>query len=116
MVRRRNISRDFVLWEANHVFLPPKLPQKDDSDTDFDRTLAYDVLMALQEFKRYVPDNANLANAIRMIENMISVRQTSSGELIKHNVQRSFENLANLGMDSSFAVRPCRKACNGSHC
>ena len=79
------------------MFLPPKLPQEDDSDTDLERLLAYDVLMALEDFKAYYPDNLNLANATRMIENMVTARQTKSGELLNNVVLRSLENLAGSG-------------------
>jgi hypothetical protein len=50
-------SLEDLLYVLNHVFLPPKLPQKDDNDTDTDRdvVLCHLVSSASREFATFLP-------------------------------------------------------------
>ncbi len=48
---------DFII---NHVFLPPKLPQKDDSDDTKNVYLLVKLREALESFQAHIPEQQRL--------------------------------------------------------
>ena len=48
---------DILRYVLNHVFLPPKLPQKDDYDAELDAALCRFVYDAALEFAAFLPQS-----------------------------------------------------------
>ena len=65
-----------LLYIFNHVFLPPKLPQKDDSSVAASYALTETCLSALQDFQSYVPEHrrSEFSACIRMIRGTLDLR------------------------------------------
>ena len=66
----------------NHVFLPPKLPQKDDYDADLDAALCRLVYDAALEFAAFLSESqqGRWSTVSRMLRNM----RDSAGVLDNH--------------------------------
>ena len=69
----------------NHVFLPPKLPQKDDSDDTKSAALIGQVLAALRSFQAHIPEEERpVWNAcIKMVNNMLEPRDHVGGLVVE---------------------------------
>ena len=65
----------------NHVFLPPKLPQKDDSSPSRDAALAETLLEGLKAFHDLLPtqQQPQWSPLIRMIYQVLSMRDSQGG-------------------------------------
>ena len=50
---------DLFMFLINHAFLPPKLPQKDDSQQGFGNAFADYMLNAFQEFQNVLSEGRN---------------------------------------------------------
>lgn len=94
------LSSDALQYIIHHVFLPPKLPQEDDSDTANDIALTNQVLAALRAFDAIQghasSKTAPLATSIAMIENMITSRVTD-GRLLEEAVQTQMGSMKDNG-------------------
>lgn len=78
----------------HHVFLPPKLPQKDDYEAEYDLTLVDSVISALNGFKVQAP--ASYDSAIDpIIEMMIRLRdvQESHGNVSEKILEQELGKL-----------------------
>ncbi|KAF8861161.1 hypothetical protein BDZ45DRAFT_618648 [Acephala macrosclerotiorum] len=71
-----NADREALLYQINHVFLPPELPQKDDTNAFNEKVLMETVISGLKLFRTYFPMNQTyqLDHSIRMMHCMISMR------------------------------------------
>ncbi|ORY67517.1 uncharacterized protein BCR38DRAFT_407490 [Pseudomassariella vexata] len=69
------ISQDAFMYQVHHIFLPPKLPQKDDFDASHEQELLKNVLSAMETFKGYIDHSPNFEAAIGMVRTMIRSRQ-----------------------------------------
>jgi hypothetical protein len=60
------------LYLFHHVFLPPKLPQQDDYDTEYELVLLKSVIHALGKFKAHVPKCPGkiVASVIEMVSRL----------------------------------------------
>ena len=85
----------------NHVFLPPKLPQEDDSGVVEDSALIVECEAALESFQAHLPshDCRRWAACIRMLRKMLELRDPS-GDMISEKVEASLESMVDLGICS----------------
>jgi hypothetical protein len=66
-----------LLYILNHVFLPPKLPQEDDTETDSDIALCGLVYQASREFTGFLPQSQQKrwSIIIQMLEMLLRTTQ-----------------------------------------
>ena len=93
---------DELNYIINHVFLPPKLPQKDDSDNLMNVALIEKVINALKSFKDHVPEQEGPGwnSCIKMANHMIELRN-HSGELVAGKVEIALKQMVNGGINQS---------------
>ncbi|OBT60140.1 hypothetical protein VE03_10212, partial [Pseudogymnoascus sp. 23342-1-I1] len=77
-----------------HVFLPPKLPQKDDSDINHDLALINEFTVALESFQALLTDQEHLrwSGLVVMLSNMLELRGPP-GDLLSEKVEISLERI-----------------------
>ena len=82
----------------NHVFLPPKLPQKDDSSPSRDAALAEALLEGLEAFHDLLPgpEQPQWSPLIRMIRQVLSMRDPRGG-LATECVEDALEKMVGRG-------------------
>lgn len=93
------IELEALLFQIHHVFLPPELPQKDDTNVSHEKTLVETVYLALQDFQQYFPvdhQRPELEHCIAMINSMIHTRDVN-GLLDPEAVEERMVNLNNFG-------------------
>ncbi|RDW87962.1 hypothetical protein BP5796_03656 [Coleophoma crateriformis] len=88
------------LYMVHHVFLPPKLPQKDDFASWLDSALADMVLDSLQEFSNLQNQHCATGSVASMVENFQAVHN-ESGHITQARLE---ETLAVLSRDESKVV------------
>jgi hypothetical protein len=78
MTTNKRLDKEAFLYQINHVFLPPELPQKDDTNPSHEKALMETVSRALERFKSYFQpsERPELDRCIRMIGCMIGLRNT----------------------------------------
>lgn len=83
----------------NHVFLPPKLLQEDDSGADKDSSLLVECEAALKSFQAHLPSHEcpRWAACTRMLRNMLELRDPS-GDMISGKVEATLESMADQGI------------------
>ena len=88
---------DYII---NHVFLPPKLPQKDDSDVTKDSSLVEELLVALKSFQAHIPEQERLEwiPCIKMVCNMLQIRDHFGG-LVAKKVVTTLREMVDEGTD-----------------
>lgn len=81
-----------------HVFLPPKLPQEDDSDYEKDSTVIRECSSALKSFQAVLEQcHGRWTHAIMMLSRMLELR-SPSGYMLPEAVDTSLERMAMGGM------------------
>jgi hypothetical protein len=77
-----------------HVFLPPQLPQGDDSNSEQDFFLMEECRAALSSFRAHLPDQERWqwVAPIRMLSKMIELREPS-GSMLSERVEMSLEGM-----------------------
>lgn len=93
------LSRDTLLFLVHHVFLPPKLPQKDDSAFGFDFALLEMVIEALGAFRfffngRQLPTIDAMTS---MLLNMKAVHTHSTCEILEDELLECFNKVVEQG-------------------
>ena len=87
-----------VSFLINHVFLPPKLPQKNDSDDGFTHVFIESMLCALQDYQRLVIGRrSEIAVLIRMMENMRTVHDVANDDLLETELCQTLERVTERG-------------------
>jgi len=82
-----------------HVFLPPRLPQKDDSEYRKDSALGKHCEIALGLFQSYLPaQHGKWAVCGKMIGNMLALRDSLEGMMLD-DVGRSLAEMDMNGME-----------------
>jgi hypothetical protein len=91
-------KHSFLEYMVHHVFLPPRLPQKDDSDVGKERELDEQYLGALQSFQKLVAEEERLPweSCIRMVSKMLEMRE-HNGNLSAEALYMSLQNLMDRG-------------------
>ena len=92
---------DFIV---NHVFLPPKLPQKDDSDATKSTSLIEELLTALRLFQAHVPkqERSEWIPCIKMVSSMLELRNPFGG-LVTEKAESALRTMMDGGkIESTF--------------
>ena len=92
---------DDLTYIINHVFLPPKLPQKDDSDVAKDELLLKKLLAALESLKHHIPDteHSKWNPCIKMVYVMLTLRSHSGG-LVADRLEKALREMLDGGMNN----------------
>lgn len=82
----------------DHVFLPPKLPQDDDSSKSSDAYLLSELLRALEAFteEHQGPAIAKWRRTVKAIGRLVSLRDPD-GHLSAEKIETEMRHLANSG-------------------
>lgn len=91
----------------NHVFLPSKLPQKDDSNATKGASLVKEVLLALRSFQDSIPEQerSEWIPCIKMVGNMLEIRDHFGG-LVAKKVETTLRGMVDGGTNEpSFGGR-----------
>jgi hypothetical protein len=90
--------RKDLKYIINHVFLPPKLPQKDDGDNAKSASLIEEVSTALRSFEAHVPEQVRpeWIACTKMVGNMLELRDLYGG-LVAEKVQTNLRNMIDGG-------------------
>jgi len=83
----------------NHVFLPPKLPGKDDSDVKHESVLIEECEAVLRSFQAYISPNGHWRWAVctRMLSKMLEIRDVS-GDITSGKVEESLGAMIDRGI------------------
>lgn len=80
----------------NHIFLPPQLPQEDDSDPSSDRALLESIVAGLDAFESTVP--AHDKHKVRRVTDSLMLMKNSmaeGGHVDSEKLREAFGRLAN---------------------
>ena len=89
-----NLMIDKLMFLIHHVFLPPKLPQQDDSTPSLDRFLIEVVQNAVQEFTKVMPSDYTAKDDILMaIQSLLDVL-TPGGSVDEKQLIQLLERMA----------------------
>jgi len=82
-----------------HVFLPPKLPQEDDRNSNQDSALIEECRAASRSFRARLPgrERQRWLAPILMLSKMLELRDTS-GDMLSEKVELSLEAMKATGM------------------
>lgn len=86
----------------NHVFLPPKLPQKDDSDDTKSASFIEELRAALRSLQAHIPEQerSEWIPCIKMIGNMLELRDHFGG-LVAERVETTLRRMIDGGTNES---------------
>ena len=91
------LSSRALMYLIHHIFLPPKLPQEDDYDSEDESTLLNITLDALRRFQNCVigDQNGTIGSIIVMITSLISVRHSfaSVGAVSERKLESALRDL-----------------------
>lgn len=92
------LSLGALTYIIHHVFLPPKLPNKDDLNAEYDTILLETTISSLLEFKGFItPDQAVIVDyVIDMITNLRAVRD-SNGAVSEEKLADALRDLDKKG-------------------
>lgn len=105
----KKIPVDAILYMFHHIFLPPKLPRKDDSSTANEEILLDTVFDSLEKFKCSFGANASdqsatVDSAIAMIANLRDVHDWGSilenGAVNENKLATALRSLSKKGEHS----------------
>ena len=96
--------REDLNYVINHVFFPPKLPQKDDSDDTKSVALIGQVLAALRSFQAHIPEKERpeWIACIKMVSNMLELRDHVGG-LAVEKLQTTLRKMISGGRNKAFS-------------
>ena len=88
---------DYII---HHVFLPPKLPQKDDSGVEETIALIELVLAAMRLLQDLLPEHerSEWNPCMKMMRNMLELKN-QSGHLIAKKLKTALRNMVDGGMN-----------------
>ena len=97
--------RQDLIYVINHVFLPPKLPQEDDSDDTKTITFIEQILAALRSFQAHVPEQERpeWIACVKMVGNTLELRDHFGG-LDVEKLQRTLRKMISGGTNSTCYV------------
>ena len=89
---------NYAEYIVNHVFLPPELPQDDDSDPKKDTALITVMLAAMKSFLDFCPPQEHhiWKAHVQMLEAMLDI-QDQAGGLLALKLQRRIRDLNDGG-------------------
>ena len=88
---------DYII---NHVFLPPQLPHKDDTNASLSAHLIEKVIEAQRSFHDHVPEEqrSRWTSLTKMTTNLLELRDISGG-LIPGKVETTLKEMVNGGIN-----------------
>ena len=93
------LSRDSIMFLINHVFLPPKLPQKNDSQQGFGEVLMDVMIEALQDFLTICGERRGETGVlIDMVFNAKKVHDAVSEDLSEIELRQVLVKIVEQGM------------------
>jgi len=94
-----------LLYTINHVFLPPKLPQKDDEEGRDDEALLLECERAWDLFQPHLPlqESSNWAGCNTMLRKMIEMRD-SSGTMVPGKIEAMIKSMSQQGISMQVCV------------
>ena len=83
-----SLMEDILRYTLNHVFLPPKLPQKDDYDADLDAALCRFAYDAALEFAAFLSESqqGRWSTVSRMLKNMRHAAGVLDNDVLVTNI------------------------------
>jgi len=93
-------SLEELLYILNHVFLPPKLPQEDDTKTGCDIALCYLVHQASREFAGFLSQHQQQRWSV--VRKMLKTLLETTQALDKDELAQSILSLEDGGQFSGF--------------
>lgn len=100
------ISIDSLAFIIHSVFLPPKLPQRDDSAPESDQALITVLLQSLKKFHatgNHVKANETVVPLMKMLENT-TLSRAPNGGLLQSEVEKQLGSMKDLGMLQSTSI------------
>ncbi len=96
-----------LLYQVNHVFLPPQVPQEDDTDLILENALVSEVLYSLSAFGESLGDARPTAidTCLGMLRQMLNLRMPWN-ELHLDKLEREIHQLKSAGMCYPAVVPP----------
>ncbi|KAK4182710.1 hypothetical protein QBC35DRAFT_546309 [Podospora australis] len=92
-------------YMINHVFLPPRLPQQEDTNIDHEHQLIRSFCASLQDFWTWQPDDeSRLSGAFRMLSRLLQVEPGLHGSEKQNTVENILRDLTD-GETALFHVR-----------
>jgi hypothetical protein len=119
-VKRQKMSSSSSLeYIITHVFLPPKLPQEDDSDPKQDLALTEQFRAALRSFQARLPgrERRRWVTPILTLSKMLELRD-ASGDMLSEKVELFLEAMQGTGMQETMycledeCADPLRQTCS----
>ena len=91
------------MYMINHIFLPPQLPQGDDFNVEFETILLKTTISALLQFQDQITDDqdAVIDLVYVMLDNLRTVRDSSSGAVSEDNLKDILMNICEEGKHST---------------
>ena len=88
----------YLSYIIDHVFLPPKLPQRDDSNAAKDASLAEEVLIALKSLQSHIltKERSEWIHCIKMVGNMLQICDHFGG-LVAKEVETKLREMVDGG-------------------
>ncbi|KAF2835465.1 hypothetical protein M501DRAFT_998922 [Patellaria atrata CBS 101060] len=89
------LSTEAIMYLTHHIFLPPRLPQEDDSDLEYESIMLNVTLDALRKFKTHVVDEND--GAIDLVIAMISSLMTIRASVGERELESALRELCKKG-------------------
>lgn len=103
-------------YSINHVFLPPKTPQKDDTNINEEHNLIGSLLNSTKKFAAQCPptEARQLQAVARMLQRLLTVKSGLGGSEKKASMRQVISELSNGGTSYSCCCFCCFMSCSGS--
>jgi hypothetical protein len=102
------VSFGAIMYLIYHIFLPPKLPQEDDFDSEYEMILLDTTIDVLLKFKDCVTDDQNgvIDSVVAMVTNLRAVRDSDAvGAVSQGNLGNVLRDLCKKG--NRMSQNPC---------
>lgn len=107
-ISKTKMSKEEIMYMLYHIFLPPKLPQKNDAEPKYDKALLGMVVKCMSSFKDYVAGmhRSIVHSALKAIQSASEVHEECSGALVvsETRLKSAFARLCAEGETSKFAT------------
>ena len=99
-------SSSSLNYVITHVFLPPKLPQEDDRNSNQDSALIEECRAALRSFRARLSgrERQRWVDLILMLSKMLELRD-ASGDMLSEKVESALEAMQGTGMRKQLIAR-----------
>lgn len=96
---RKGLSSEAITYLVHHVFLPPKLPQEDDSSDEHDKIMINTTLAALLQFKALFPHKRadGIDQVIALVSVSKDVHASASGGIDESKLKDALQLLCKEG-------------------